>query len=863
MRGLAFSAVLAFASATVVCGQGKGGGILRPTISKPYQLWGSENIHETLNIWEEQYPDLIRVTTSQERYGLLRAGTDDDCVFEGNTTGCSNYFFTIQDFVAHPDGSESSQVLPEIFWNGAIHGDEKIGATVVMETASLMLEAATCESRPRQVPTESWIQEVTKARECRNHLREIGIDNERRKWLARLVSTRRIVVAPVSNALGFDRDEQNEGTKDPDQDFPYARQNISESSCMETITARTINEIFQEHLFQISLSFHSGPDDTIGFSWGSEHWGEYWYSPDLKAEQSLAEAREIALGEPSADIEIGELNKLASTPTRVGITEDWAYAASWDHERLGSCAPTTFGGYPTDKIVYNNSTNRAIALTLSTKMDEQGEARLGSSANLFQENEHDFLVTRNIRMALLAAELVEPYVSIVNIGTTLLDDDIVPLTERGGRHCQSTKAVFVPSGMDDRLLVEWTVGGGFHFSDVEMWYGKWDEFTEEELGCLVQTDIDVRLDPRFHKGYLVEEENLTPGNGTGAFSSMGPQPLPEHSRTGAGKRMGPVFRASVDLSDYKEGDQLVVIAGARVDQDWAVPPSEYAYGPRVGPQSHLINGRTNPDWNHKLENGKTVRGRSDWYSIPVTIVLADYDARIGTMQLNDRFRRDVDTGPIVPKEQKSGPNQEKPSTAKRFGQATAAIIVAVVVAFIGFLIYRKFFGRKTKKVNRFARRQPYGKDRDEENLAVQYSWEDDRDDQVLFEDMQQAPKGAWEEMDSEPIFDFDYAQDAEFTPSQTQGTARPFHEKDSPLDLDFQESMILQIDSYGDDTEPCERDRRISDEEVFDFEAESSRQGEENKSTNVFGSDYDVDNVLIFSDDKRNTFDLDNSGFMT
>lgn len=840
-------AVGLLASFSVVCGQEKGAGILRPTKAESYQFWNSEQIHRQVQEWNDQYPDLIEVTTSQERYGLPRAGTEDDCIFEANITGCSNYFFTIQDFVAHPVGSESSHSLPEVFWSGAIHGDEKIGATVVMETVSLLLKAATCESRPRKVSADSWVQEVTGARGCRNHLENIGIDNERRKWLARLVSTRRIVVAPVLNALGFDRGEHNEGTKDPDQDFPYARNDLSDNSCMETITARTINEIFHDHLFQMTLSFHSGSDDSIGYSWGSEHWGHSLNSPDFKAQQSLAEAREVALGEPVVNIVIGSMNKLAGIPPRVSITEDWAYAASWDNEQLGKCQSTTFGGYPEEKSLHNNATNRAIALAISTKVNTEAEVKLGSSATLFQETEHDFLVTRNMRMALASADLVEPYVSISYVGTTIIDDDIVPLTERDGRQCQSTNAVFVPTGMDDRLLVEWTVGGGFNFSDVEMWYGKWDNFSDNELSCLLQPEIDVRTDPRFHKGYLVQEENVTPGNGTGAFSPSGPHPLPQHSRTGAGKRFGPVFRASVDLSDFEKGDQIIVIAGARVDKDWGVP-SVSSYGPSVGPQSHMVNARTNPDWSHKLENGKTIQGRLDWYSVPVTIVLGDYDVRIGTMQLNDRFRREIDTGSDSFYVPGSGPGREKSSTAKTFGK-TIAVIFGIMFVCISLFAYRKFFGKTTRRMNPFARKLPCGGDRDGDNLAVACSWDNDRDDQFLFEDVQLPSKEAWEDLDSYPVSDFDYAPDAEFDPSQgTHGCAH--QEKGGSLDLDCtHDSMILHTDSRDDDEDICDGGVRITDEETVHFEAGSGRQGEETTNPQVFGFAYYEDREPIFFDD--------------
>ena len=64
--------------------------------------------------WADHYPKFVRVTTAQEAYGLPRAGTADDCPFDEGGDGCLNYIVTIQDFVKHPEDSESSRRLPEV-----------------------------------------------------------------------------------------------------------------------------------------------------------------------------------------------------------------------------------------------------------------------------------------------------------------------------------------------------------------------------------------------------------------------------------------------------------------------------------------------------------------------------------------------------------------------------------------------------------------------------------------------------------------------------------------------------------------------------------------------------------------------------
>jgi hypothetical protein len=164
--------------------------------SKPfenYYIWKSKEIKEKLDVWKDQYPDFFRLTSSQEKYGLPAAGGDKDCPFHAEK-GCHNFIVTIQDFVTHPEGSDTFSHLPEVFWSGCLHGNERVGPTSVMQAASLLLEAASCEAMPRNNQHE----ELMLANKCRENLKEKGIDDFHRKWLARLVSTRRIVMTPTS-----------------------------------------------------------------------------------------------------------------------------------------------------------------------------------------------------------------------------------------------------------------------------------------------------------------------------------------------------------------------------------------------------------------------------------------------------------------------------------------------------------------------------------------------------------------------------------------------------------------------------------------------------------------------------------------
>lgn len=77
------------------------------------------------------------------------------------------------------------------------------------------------------------------------------------------------------------------------------------------------------------------------------------------------------------------------------------------------------------------------------------------------------------------------------------------------------------------------------------------------------------------------------------------------------------FSVSIDLSPYKVGDIIVIYSLARTDQDWTIGES------LIPAQSNFVNARTNPQWSHvhasSIDGGSLIKGRLDWFSVPVTI----------------------------------------------------------------------------------------------------------------------------------------------------------------------------------------------------------------------------------------------------
>ncbi|KAL7580141.1 hypothetical protein ACA910_012898 [Epithemia clementina (nom. ined.)] len=595
---------------------------LKPKKVENYVILSSQEIEDQLQLWATKFPNLTRLTTAQDKYNLPRAGGADDCPFvEGD--GCPNSILTIQDFIAHPEGSESSNRLPEVLWSGELHGNEQVGPTSVIKAADLLLRATSCLALPRlsvrkETPSE-WDGEVAKAMECRKDLEDFGIADKAIWWLGRLVSTRRIVVVPTANALGYYRTEREEDGIDPNRDFPYDYTPNKghpqyNSKCMQTIAARTLNEVFQEHMFQLSLTFHGGME-VIGYEWGAPSYQKLEISPDDTVQQQVAAAYSRYGGswQGTPPYKYGPMNTQVY-PVQGGM-EDWAYAGSWDSERVIPCKPDRYTDYPLEKTEYNNATLRVLNMLVETSNKKVPTSELGSSADLLEGlsivgNGH---ISRNIRLALLSAELVQPWLSIRRVNEIELSDDIIPLMDRSGRtSCQEFKLVIIP-GHSRRVVIEWSVGGSLHIDESTLLYAKWSDVPD--LNCEDQPHLNI-------EELMREGTPISSTTGKTRFS------------TTSSARMAH-FSASMDVSDFNEHDKLVVLVSARVDQEWA--KQQDSFEPMgIPPQSHMANARTNPNWYFR-SGEKVIEGRLDWFSSPLTIGMEELNNVVETVERSVRL----------------------------------------------------------------------------------------------------------------------------------------------------------------------------------------------------------------------------------
>jgi len=552
-----------------------------------YKILNYNDLLTSMKALAAAYPDYVSMFTSQERYKLTSAG------------GYSNHIMIVEDTrryqTKQSDGhrQKARNSLPEVFLSGALHGNERVGPTAVFETVRLLVLAAACHGTDRRTDA---------CEELRVH---DGGAPWAGPWLARLVSTRRIVAVPMANAAGYAKGRREEEDFDPNRDFSYDQ---NPDLCMRTICGRTINEVWLESLFQLSLTFHSGIE-LIGWAWGSTNRPiKQGRSPDDEGQKELTHGIVDYGGnfQGSPKYRNGSINDGIIYAVKGGF-EEWAYAASWDKGATTTCTPKSYGGYPESKTIYNNSTHRSFNLLVETSNSKTPTTNLGTRNGLFNPgdtgNGH---LPRNIRVALMNVELVEPYVSIRTVNSNRTRSDVRTGKKLRKRWCLDKSTKTIDHNHSSSVEIEWTVGGSFQVNETRLIYALWSN-VPAVIGCVTRQRTERR-----YVNFLQRDGVYATTVEQGVTRWSDPEKF-----DGGGASPDTVFKGTIDMSGFRKWDRVAVFAVAKVDQGWG--EQEGKVQPDVDPQTHVVNARTNPDWNHKIDNGKFVRGRLHWMSVPIII----------------------------------------------------------------------------------------------------------------------------------------------------------------------------------------------------------------------------------------------------
>eukprot|EP00358_Blepharisma_japonicum_P003070 CAMPEP_0202952768 /NCGR_PEP_ID=MMETSP1395-20130829/40852_1 /ASSEMBLY_ACC=CAM_ASM_000871 /TAXON_ID=5961 /ORGANISM="Blepharisma japonicum, Strain Stock R1072" /LENGTH=127 /DNA_ID=CAMNT_0049664081 /DNA_START=264 /DNA_END=647 /DNA_ORIENTATION=- len=117
-------------------------------------------------------------------------------------------------------------------------------------------------------------------------------------------------MTPMTNAQGYYHNRREESVEgklyDTNRDFAY----MIQGECFKTITAKTVEKIFEKYLIRTSITFHGG-DASISYPWGApDHKtkdGRSTEAPDHAAADSIAKA---ILGFSQASLGVGSMTDL-------------------------------------------------------------------------------------------------------------------------------------------------------------------------------------------------------------------------------------------------------------------------------------------------------------------------------------------------------------------------------------------------------------------------------------------------------------------------------------------------------------------------------------------------------------------------
>ncbi|GMF49155.1 unnamed protein product [Phytophthora fragariaefolia] len=603
------------------------------------------------------FPDVVQVSVAQETYGLPYP-SELQCIVDDGTKATE----PCKQFVVHLTNHStlaSDPQRPEVFISGALHGNERVGPNAAIELVALFAHATSSYAKDDNLkPT---------------------VDTQR--WLRELVNTRNVLVTPMTNAYGYSHNHREELTVDPNRDYNYMR---AGAECMQTMTSRVVNEIWRDHIFQLAVTFHDGTR-AVAYEWGSP---DHYLDGDEKkpSEKSPDHMAQFQISHTLANFAgVFPDGKLYPTGTMNDVVygvsggmEDWGYAASWENQFYNEnsqpfhpCEPTTFGGYPAEKTVYNNITHRAFNMLVETSdAKEPRAADLGNTKELYKANVDFFRadsikkkfvghVPRNVRLALMMIEMVQPLVRWVDASTSKSQDlmsafpaaslyttntEVDQVTEMGcGAHAWELSQVATCSASDC------SVNNAAHSKVQVAW---------EVLGALTvdSTHVQVSSSPKFEDGSILMQTAGQKGT-TRRFYEFAPD-TSEATVANADTMGTSLFVTCLNLQNATS-DKLYVRAVATVDQKQG---SGYdSPSPRIPPQSHLVNARTNPEWNFEW-NGHQVQGSLHWTSPVITIDVSNKAVTSVSSSKAPTESQKADASPLSPSSQRDKGDSIDPLT---------------------------------------------------------------------------------------------------------------------------------------------------------------------------------------------------------
>ncbi len=258
--------------------------------------------------------------------------------------------------------------------------------------------------------------------------------------LTELGDRREIYMVTMANPWGFNHDVRrgpgSEGSEDMNRDHVYDRCTsgfCSDDVTLSTVGAQAIHELARRHLFRVMLDLHGGVE-LILYPWGSPLHNANTESPDDRAANLLGLRMRDYGGPFNGLTPVGRASDLLGPVN--GPLDDSSYAASWDVANADMTWPTE--GW------------RAVAYTVEISDQKKPPvSTLGGDADLLTPGgAEDGYVPKNLRVALAAIDVAEPWIRWTNRGQ-------IPAAVGAGKP----------------LTVEWQVRGCFEVDDTHVRFG--------------------------------------------------------------------------------------------------------------------------------------------------------------------------------------------------------------------------------------------------------------------------------------------------------------------------------------------------------------------------------------------------------
>ena len=590
---------------------------------KLYSHYDYDKIFSTFESLSKTCSHYIKIDTSQSRYNL-------DSFKNCGNKPCMNLLVFLTDFDSY------TLDRPSYYISSSIHGDEVIGSSSMVEFAKYF-----CES----------------------------YDYKKNSLYHNILKTKLIIMTPMTNAYGYYNKQREEKVYiessnkylniDPNRDFPYYNNKNEILNCMRTLSARTINEIFNEFIISGAITFHGG-DNVLGYPWGNflhitkdnRNKKISTEAPDFNAFNSIGKMMvKFSHSEKNQKNDINKygLGDMTSTVYALdGALEDWAYGGWEKYELLKgdninpikACKPDSFNknynmfwNFSNINYTFNYDYKLRCLIYLAeasyNKIPE--EKKYGINDFDIKEDSRDIFdfyqttnffghIPRNMRLVYTGVDLISAsiYLDIKNIKSIpdLNNNKIqynIPFIFMGCLNLRKysiykipfdhvTKELFDKNYFDEKLNSKMTTLI-YQYNNIECYY----------------------KDNTYYNFTLEIPYNKTLRN-LGKYDD----PLHRFIRPGGDYDfLGNNLNFKKNNLFNKKGN-LYLIRGEAPDENWGMQGNP---DPNVKPQSHVV--RSKIDKNYLVRNGNyTIKSNYFFYSYPI-IVLNDEDNNDNNIKIVD------------------------------------------------------------------------------------------------------------------------------------------------------------------------------------------------------------------------------------